>query len=34
VWLLVEERPYLRGALEWLLGTAGAEEVADSRAPS
>jgi hypothetical protein len=34
VWLLVEERPYLRGALEWLLETAGAEEVADSPARS
>ena len=34
VWLLVEERPYLRGALEWLLQTAGAEEVADSPARS
>ena len=32
--LLVEERPYLRGALEWLLETAGAEEVADSPARS
>jgi hypothetical protein len=34
VWLLVEQRPYLRGALEWLLRTAGAEEVADSPARS
>jgi hypothetical protein len=32
VWLLVLERPYLRGALEWLLRAAGAEEVADTPA--
>lgn len=30
VWLVVLERPYLRGALEWLLQTAGAAAVEDS----
>jgi hypothetical protein len=32
IWLLVRERPYLRGALGWLFQAAGAEEVTDNPA--